>query len=407
LALVLAASLLWPGHVRGYTFGPTVQQLGPEQTVFDWDTMRCEDNFAADSPARAWRDSTGTVHLTISSDNSFAMTGANLNTVTVDCAHVLLHSDYNADPSTYDDAEWVHAPYTADGTKVYALIHDEYHGWEHPGQCTQQGQPNRPKVLTTPVAGYNPGCWYNAITYATSTDGGYTFTHPTPPAQLVASVPYTYVQGDAAYGYFSPSNVVKKSDGYYYILFQAEAYQLQQIGACEARTKTPTNPLSWRAWDGTAFTVQFINPYTNPQPPDTHVCAPVQYENIEKMVQSVTYNSFFKKYLLVGHSQWYDPNRGEWVYGFWYSTSSDLLNWSLRQLLLEIPIWNYQCGGEDQTAYPVVLNPGSADRNFGTTAQTTYLYFTRIFHDENCNLNGQEDLIRIPIKFLGTPTVRH
>ena len=272
--------------------------------------------------------------------------------------------------------------------------------------CSSQGKPNRPKALTIPVAGFNPGCWYNAITYATSTDGGYTFTHATPPAQLVASVPYTYTENTTAYGYFSPSNVIKKSDGYYYMLFQAETYQAQQVGACEARTKNPTNPLSWRAWNGTGYTVPFINPYTNPQPPEGHVCAPVQFANIEKMVQSLTYNSFFKKYLLVGNSQWFDPNRGEWVYGFWYSTSSDLLNWSLRTLLLEIPLWNYQCGGEDQAAYPVVLNPASTDRNFGTTGQSTYLYFTRVFHDANCNLNGQEDLVRIPIKFLG-PTIGH
>jgi hypothetical protein len=369
--------------------------------VFDWDTMRCEDNFAADSPARAWKDAAGTVHLTISSDNSFAMTGTSLNTVTPDCTHVLLPSEHNADPSTYDDAEWLHSPYTLDGTKVVALIHDEYHGWEHTGECSTQGHPPRPKPMSLPGGVFNPGCWYNAITYATSTDGGYTFTHATPPAQLVASVPYTYVQGDNPYGYFSPSNIIKKSDGYFYVMFQAEAYGLQQVGACEARTKNPSNPLSWRAWDGTGYNVQFIDPYTNPQPPDTHVCAPVQYTNLEKMVQSLTYNSFFKKYLLIGMADLFDPVRHQYVYGFYYSTSSDLLNWSLRTLLLEIPIWNYQCGGEDEGAYPVVLNPASTDRNFSTTGQTTYLYFTRIFHDENCNLIGQEDLIRIPIKFLG------
>jgi hypothetical protein len=401
LVIALVVLFLWPAHARGYTFGPTVQQLGPEQTVFDWNTMHCNGSFAADSPARAWKDSAAKVHLTISSDNSNAMVGSSLNTVAVDCAHVLLPSDYNADPPTYDDSEWIHAPFTFDGTKVYSLIHDEYHGWEHPGMCSSQGHPPLPKVLTSPAAGFNPGCWYNAVTFATSTDGGYTFTHATPPAQRLASVPYVYGQNATAYGYFSPSNVIKKSDGYYYMVFQAEAYQLQQVGVCEARTKNPANPLSWRAWNGTAYNVQFIDPYTNPQPPDSHVCAPVQYDNIEKMVQSLTYNSFFKRYLLVGQSQWFDPNRGQWVYGFWYSTSSDLLNWTLRTLMVEIPmVWSYVCGGEEPGAYPVVLNPGSADRNFGTTSQTTYLYFTRFHHDANCNLLPQEDLLRIPIKFL-------
>ena len=84
---------------------------------------------------------------------------------------------------------------------------------------------------------------------------------------------------------------------------------------------------------------------------------------IEKMVQSVTYNTYFKKYLLLGNTSLYDPNRGQWVYGFYYSTSSDLLNWSLRTLLLEIPLWNYQCGGEDEAAYPVALNPARPSWN--------------------------------------------
>ena len=123
------------------------------------------------------------------------------------------------------------------------------------------------------------------------------------------------------------------------------------------------------------------------------------------MVQSLTYNSYFRKYLLVGQGQLYDPSRGEWVYGFYYSTSSDLLNWSLRTLLLEIPLpWNHTCGGEDSGAYPVLLNPGSSDRNFGTTSQSTYLYWTRLHYDEFCNISSELDLNRIPIKFVSSTT---
>jgi hypothetical protein len=414
LLIGVAIGLLAGSSSAGaYSFGPTVQQLGPEKTVFDWSTQACNSNFAADSPARAWKDSAGKVHLTISSNASYAMVGTSLNNVAVDCAHTLLPSDFNADPSTYDDQEWVVSPYTADGTNVYALIHDEYHGWEHQGMCDTQGRPPRPKLLTTPVAGYNPGCWYNAITYATSTDGGYTFTHAVPPAHLVASVPYVYQQYTSAYGYFSPSNVIRKSDGYFYVVWQAEAYGAQQIGVCEARTKNPTNPASWRGWNGTSYSVQFIDPYTNPQPPEQHVCAPVAWNEIEKMVQSLTYNSYFQKYLLVGQTQDWDPQRREYVYGAYYSTSTDLINWSHRALLMEAELpWSYQCGDDNPIAYPVVLNPGPttsnpdsaelADRNFSTTGQTTYLYFTR-FNYVNCTQNYDLDLIRIPIKFIGPP----
>lgn len=406
LAAVALAIVLAPS-AAAYTFGPTVQPLGPEQTVFDWSKQRCNENFAADSPARAWRDSSNQVHLTISSNASYQMIGSSLNTVAVNCG-IALQSHFNADPSTYDDQEWLHSPYTLDGTKVFALVHDEYHGWEHPGMCSGEGGPTiTPKVLTIPAAGFNPGCWYNAITLASSTDKGYTFTQTPPPSHLVASSPYTYAEADGAYGYFTPSNIIRRSDGYYYSMVQAEPHLAQQAGACVIRSKNPVNPTSWRAWDGTGYNVQFINPYTNPQPPEQHVCTPVAFPEIEKMVQSLTFNSYFGKYLLVGQTSDWDPVRQEFVYGVYYSTSDDLINWSHRQLLMEAELtWSYQCGDDNPIAYPVLLNPGTATpdtttagRNFENTSRQTYLYFTR-FNYSNCQQNFDLDLIRIPIRFL-------
>jgi hypothetical protein len=404
---ILIGLLLGSGNASAYTFGPNVQQIGAEQTVFDWSTMNCDGTALADSPARAWRDSSSKVHLLISGDANRAMVGSSLNTVAVDCPHVLLSSDLNADPSTYDDHEWIHSPYTVDGIKVSALVHDEYHGWEHPGQCSSQGHPNRPKFGTIPIAGFSPGCWYNAVTYATSTDGGYTFTHATPPAHLVASSSYQYVQSDGPYGYFTPSNIVRRSDGYFYAMVQAEAHGAQQVGTCVMRTKNPANLSSWRAWNGTAYSVQFIDPYTNPDPPENHVCAPVAFNEIEKMVQSLTYNSFFGKYLLVGVTGLYDPIRQTVVYGVYYSTSSDLITWSTRQLVMEAELpWTYLCGDDNPISYTAYLNPAATDRNFGTTGQKGYLYFTR-FNIVNCVGSNDDDLIRIPIKFLSPTATGH
>ena len=105
LVACVAVALQQAPAAVGYTFGPTVQQLGPEQTVFDWSTQRCDENFAADSPARAWRDSANQVHLTVSSNHSPSMVGPDLNSVAVNCG-VLLPSDFNADPAQYDDKEW-------------------------------------------------------------------------------------------------------------------------------------------------------------------------------------------------------------------------------------------------------------------------------------------------------------
>jgi hypothetical protein len=191
-------------------------------------------------------------------------------------------------------------------------------------------------------------------------------------------------------------------------MVQAEPHSAQQAGACVIRSKNPALPTSWRAWNGTGYTVQFINPYINPDPPEKHVCAPVAFNEIEKMVQSVTLNSYFGgKYLLVGHTQDWDPIRQQTVYGFYYSTSTDLINWSHRQLLMEAELlWSYQCGDDNPLAYPVLLNPGSTSRNFETTGQKVYLYFTR-YNYVNCIGSNDLDLIRIPIKFLSPTATGH
>src|SRR5262249_24860633 len=68
----------------------------------------------------------------------------------------------------------------------------------------------------------NP-CWYNSISYASSTDGGHTFTDAIPPAQLVAPPPVTWdPQGPPpAHGYFNPSNIVLGQDSFFYSIFMA------------------------------------------------------------------------------------------------------------------------------------------------------------------------------------------
>jgi hypothetical protein len=61
-------------------------------------------------------------------------------------------------------------------------------------------------------------------------------------------------------------------------------------------------------------------------------------------------------------------------------------------------VWTYQCGDPNPIAYPVLLDPNSPSRNFETTGQSVYLYYTR-FNYQNCQMNLDRDLIRIPIQF--------
>jgi hypothetical protein len=320
---------------------------------------------------------------------NYQMIGPDLNSLTMSCT-LAMDSNRNADPSAYDDRRWVASPYTLDGTNVYALTIDEYQGWRHPGMCTS--------TL------FDATCWYDSITFSTSATGGVTYTQEPAPARLVASVPYQYAANSGMAGYYTPSNIIRRGDGYYYALIDATPYQAQQAGVCVIRTNRLADPTSWRAWDGRGYTVDFVDPYTNPQPPEQHVCSPVGFEEIENMTQSLTYNTFFEEYLVVGLANFHDPDTGAVYPAIGYSTSPDLINWSERKVLMKAVVpWTYQCG-DSPIIDPTVLDPLSGTRNFETTGRNVYLYFTRMNY-QNCRQTLDRDLIRIPIQFIPDGTI--
>ena len=90
---------------------------------------------------------------------------------------------------------------------------------------------------------------------------------------------------------------------------------------------------------------------------EPYACQPVSFANIEYMTHSVTWNTHFDKYLLVGPAGKYDPARGENVYGIYYSLSDDLINWSPRELMVEVPlVYTWKCGDEFPWGVPSVID---------------------------------------------------
>jgi len=360
-----------------------VNILGPEEIVFDWTTDRCETEDVPDLPARAFRDADGKVQLIATSFINRRMIGDDLASVKHDC-NVIMASDKDADPSKYNDMEWISALYTLDGVNIHVLVHNEYQGNNHPGMCH---------------SGEYFDCWYNSITYALSTDKGQTYTHAPAPQHRVANLPYKYVDGDGPYGIFAGSNIIRNpKDGYYYSLLhiEAEAYSEQDWGVGVMRTQTLDDPASWRCWDGERFNTSFIDPYAeeNYDPAD-HICEPVSRNNIEKMHSSLTYNTYFNKFLLVGAAYIYDPDVGEVVTGFCYSLSDDLINWSPRQLIMKRKLWWTPSLPGDSYGYPSLIDPDDDSMNFEYTDKKVYLYYTR-WHTGTM---WDRDLVRIPIEF--------
>lgn len=354
--------------------------LGPEETVFQWGTDRCEDLDLPDVPAHVVRLADGTLVL-IDGDapNYYASFGADFSSLQHSCVQPALVSGDNWYPETYDNWEWLHSIYRV-GDTIHALIHNEYHD----------------PIASNCSPGYTgPGnpCWYNSITYAFSTDGGRTFTHATPPAHVVAP---PWQKWDAAgppppYGYFNPSNIVQGQDGFYYSIMPA----IDRSGngaTCIMRTQTLDDPTSWRAWDGTGFDLQMASPYTGPAPAS---CASIGGFSGQP---TLTYNTYLQKYMMLGESAVGGPT--EVVGGFFYALSADLINWTPPRFIRTayIPWCCFDWSRTDAIAavYPSIIDHGDTTVNFEKPGQAPYLYYTRP-NDYPGRRDLDRDLVRVPM----------
>ena len=94
----------------------------------------------------------------------------------------------------------------------------------------------------------------------------------------------------------------------------------------------------------------------------------------------------------------FDPAGGEPRWGVYTSTSPDLVEWTTRELLLELPINNTVADPDNDTvhAYPALIDPDSASMNFETSDGELYLYMSRFNFGGN---SLDRDLLRWPIEF--------
>ena len=198
-----------------------------------------------------------------------------------------------------------------------------------------------------------------------------------------------------------PATSSKADDGFYYNFFNVSEYQTQEQWVCLMRTDDLSQPGSWRFWNGSSFEGQFANPYTSEiSNPSDHICAPIDRDAIgHALNDSITYNTYLDRYVLVGISADSLDNREVW--GFYYSFSDDLVHWTDRKLLLEMALpWTVEFPGSDIShLYPSLLDPASPSLNFETTGKTAYLYFTR---NNFGHASLDRDLVRVPVEFYPT-----
>jgi len=376
---VLFAALLLTTPLNAAELRATTPPGAQLETVFDYRTQACEDWNVPDAPARAWKSADGTVHLLAASTRARPLTGPSLNALVPGC-HVVFESNRRDDPARHDDVGWLASPYTLDGTTVYALVHNEYHGHKRREFCP---------------AGDYMACWWNTLTLSVSKDGGRSFDA----GRYVAGVPYRF-RGDLGRraGLFGPSNIVAHG-GWFYAMAFAEGIGAQKRGVCLMRTRDLADPGSWRGWNGRDFTVRFLDPYVEGETdPAAHACAPLPPDRLPFTVTSLVRHAPTGQFVAVMAGRRAERPGAEPVAGVWTSTSADLVNWTVPRLALAVPLMtDKECGARETFYYPSILDPDATSRNFEDTDGSAYLYLSRIAVS-GCKPTRDRDLVRIMIR---------
>jgi len=164
------------------------------------------------------------------------------------------------------------------------------------------------------------------------------------------------------------------------------------------RTSSLGDPASWRAWDGAAFTVRMDSPYERTG--TRRACTFVSPDALGGISQSVTWNTYLKRYVAVGVSQQQDAStNGRRVCGWFFSTSDDLVHWTPRQLLREAPVgFGGTCGAGGTAGtemYLSLIDPEDTTDNFERSGQSAYIYFVRY----NKTYSLDRDLLRASVRF--------
>lgn len=342
--------------------------------LYDWSRERCAQWDIPDTPARFWRDATGSLHMVAGAEASRAGLGPGLRTLVHDC-RILHRGSESADPAASDDRVWIASVFTRDGRHVEALGHAEYHGHAHPGVCA--------------AASYM-ACWRNAIVALESDDGGASFVRvPGPP---VAALPYRYDRDQRARsGYFNPSNMIADG-GFLYVFVLAEAYGAQKRGVCLLRRPLDGGPADWRAWDGTGFGRRFADPRAGAvETPAQHVCEPLPglRGTLTSVVRQPAGGRFLAVSPMVGQDTTARP-----VAGLWAFRSADLIHWQPSGLLAPLPLlWARDCAAPAAYAYPALVDPDSPARMLDTVGDRFWLTLVRLPLGPGCSVGPERDLV--------------
>lgn len=379
LAIGLAAALWLAAPVRSYGIG--LEVAGPERVLFDQAVDACDSHDLPDAPARAFRNAAGDMALFAPNYQNRAFIGPDLDHLKRDCA-VRFAAAGSADPALLDDRTWLQAFHTDNGRDVFALASASFIPYRHD--------------LTCAAGGARTDCWFNGIAALTSHDGGATFAYlGVPPHHLLFPPPEPY-RDDVADppGFMTATNIVSWQGGLYTVLWRRGGDGDTRSHNCLARAPA-SDPGQWEVWSGSGFVPATRFDGERWQIATT-ACAAVGPRN-QPVIRGVVLAEAAQTFIAVFQDRKRDAAGGE-VSGFFYSTSADLLTWSAPELLLALDLKADAAPGEPWAGYPSIIDPASADRNFGTVGKSADLIFVRFQPKGQRSVNRQ--LVTVPLRVM-------
>ena len=196
-------------------------------------------------------------------------------------------------------------------------------------------------------------------------------------------------------GYFTPSNIVRSGDGYFYTMFRAQPRNLQQMGTCIMRTRDLSDPHVVARVERHQLQRPVREPVRGDREPGASTSVPRSTSTASARSARASPTT---------------PTSGS---GCWSATRSatprtagrpasttrcptTCSNWTNAQLLMAAEItFSRDCNLPDPIKESSLIDPNSTSRNFETVGQNAQQFYTW-YHLSGCNGTLDRDLLRDP-----------
>ncbi len=353
---------------------------GPETVLFDQRTDACDVHHHPDAPARAFRNNEGRMVLFAPNFHNRAHEGANLRSLSRDCA-LRFKAANSPEPERLDDRSWLHAFHTEDGRSVFALASASFIPYRHGTACE--------------AGDHRTDCWFNGIVALSSDDGGRSFEYMAPPPRHTVFPPPAPYRPDVADppGFITATNIVPHEGHLYSIVWQRGATR-EKLRNCLVRAPDD-DPTRWSILAAGEFVpaASFSATGWTIHSTECDRVGPRGLSSIRGLVVHEPSGTFVAVYQ---HRR--RDAEGNLSHGIFYSTSDDMRDWSMPQLLMQARLRPDAGEGDSYVSYPSVIDDRSPDRNFATIGDRADLLFVRIVrHREGGEVRRIRQLVAVPI----------